>query len=90
MKLNRIADMARQAIDKRGGMDALRQDLNEVRDVATGRGSLRDKARAAAEALKQPGANAETPPATSPPAAADPDAPPAARVHPDPQAPDAA
>ncbi|MCW2955021.1 MAG: hypothetical protein JWQ48_4191 [Conexibacter sp.] len=98
MKLNRIADMAKQAIDKRGGIDALKQDLNEVKDVARGKGSLREKARAAAEAMKQPGSGgaAEQPQATTPPVdtppqpAPAPDAPPEPRVHPDPQAPDAA
>lgn len=57
MKFNRITDKAKQMIDKRGGMDALKEDLQEVKDVAAGRGSLRDKARAAADALKTPGKN---------------------------------
>lgn len=57
MKFNRIADKAKQAIDKRGGMDALKEDLQEVKQAATGRGSLKDKARAAADALKTPGKN---------------------------------
>lgn len=57
MKFNRITDKAKQMLDKRGGMDALKEDLQEVKDVAAGRGSLRDKARAAADALKTPGKN---------------------------------
>lgn len=57
MKFNRIADKAKQAMDKRGGMDALKEDLQEVKDAATGRGTLKDKARAAADALKTPGKN---------------------------------
>lgn len=55
MKFNRIADMAKKQIDKRGGMDALKGDLQEVQDIAKGRGSLRDKAKAAADAVKTPG-----------------------------------
>ncbi len=57
MKFNRIAEKAKQALDRRGGMDALKEDLQEVKEAATGRGSFRDKARAAADALKTPGKN---------------------------------
>lgn len=69
MKLNRIADKAKQAIDKRGGMDALKEDLQEVKQAASGRGSLKDKARAAADALKTPGRNEPEPPQGERPAA---------------------
>lgn len=61
LKLNRIADKAKQAFDKRGGMDALKEDLQEVKDVATGEGSLKEKAKAAADAIKQPGRTPEDP-----------------------------
>lgn len=57
MKFNKLAEKAKQAIDRRGGMDSLKQDLQEVKDAATGRGSMKDKARAAADALKTPGKN---------------------------------
>lgn len=57
MKFNRIAEKAKQALDRRGGIDALKEDLQEVKQAATGRGSLRDKAKAAAEAIKTPGRN---------------------------------
>ncbi len=89
MRFNRIADLARQAIDKRGGIDALKQDLGEVRDVATGRGTLREKARAAADALRQPGRPEAKAPDAAPVPAPDPDAPAEAKVHPDPEAPPA-
>lgn len=84
MKFNKLADKAKQAIERRGGMDALKEDLQEVKEAATGRGSLKDKARAAADALKTPGRNPSagepaapageaatppTPPPTTPPAA---------------------
>lgn len=74
MKFNKLADKAKQAIERRGGMDSLKEDLQEVKDAATGRGSLKDKARAAADALKTPGKNPEAPAAGAP---ATPPAPPA-------------
>lgn len=61
MKFNRIADMAKKQLDKRGGMDSLKGDLQEVQEIAKGRGSLKDKAKAAADAVKAPGK--ATPPA---------------------------
>lgn len=78
MKFNRIAEKAKQALDRRGGMDALKEDLQEVKEAATGRGSLRDKARAAADAIKTPGKNPDAPgaPADAARAPADPPPPP--------------
>lgn len=61
MKFNKLTEKAKQLIDSRGGMDALKEDLQEVKDVATSRGSLSDKARAAADAVKTPGKNPEAP-----------------------------
>jgi hypothetical protein len=55
MRYQRIARIAKDAIDKRGGVQALKQDMHEVADAAKGKGSLKEKAKAAAEALKQPG-----------------------------------
>lgn len=70
MKLNKLAEKAKQAIDRRGGMDALKEDLQEVKEAAAGRGSLKEKARAAADALKTPGKNpgAQEPATPAPPA----------------------
>jgi hypothetical protein len=42
-------------VDKRGGTDAAKEDAEELKDIATGKGSLKDKARAAGEAIKEPG-----------------------------------
>ncbi len=56
-KAKKQADVA---IEKRGGQDALKQDLNELKDIAKGKGTAKDKAKAAAEALKEPGR--KTPP----------------------------
>ena len=78
MKFNRIADKARQILDRRGGMDALKEDLQEVKAAAAGRGSFKDKARAAAEAVKTPGRNPQQPGAPDAPGQAPTDRPPAA------------
>jgi hypothetical protein len=68
MNIGRLAGMAKQIIDKRGGMDALKKDAEELKGIAQGGGTLSDKAKAAAEALKDPGARGGEPPASPPPA----------------------
>jgi hypothetical protein len=93
VKFNRIAEKAKQALDRRGGMDALKEDLQEVKEAAAGRGSFRDKARAAADALKTPGKNpdaARTPPADAASAPADAASTPADPPPPPPSTPPAA
>ena len=40
-------------------MDSVKEDLAELKDVATGDGSIADKAKAAVEAVKDPGAPGE-------------------------------
>jgi hypothetical protein len=59
MDLKRLADKAKDLVDKRGGTDSLKEDAGELKDIATGKGSLTDKAKAAAEAIKQPGGGAD-------------------------------
>lgn len=66
MRLGKIADKAKQAVDKRGGMDALKGDAAEIKEIAKGKGSLKDKAKAAGGALKKPG-KPDEPVAQSPP-----------------------
>ena len=56
MKLNKLMDKAKEAFDKRGGVDSLKGDADELKSIATGKGSLTDKAKAAADAIKEPGA----------------------------------
>jgi hypothetical protein len=56
--LKRLTERAKELVDKRGGTDALKEDAEELKGIATGSGSLGDKAKAAAEALKDPGASA--------------------------------
>jgi hypothetical protein len=63
MNLGQLASKARDLVQKRGGTDSVKEDAQELRDIASGSGSLGDKAKAAAEAVKDPGAEEATPPA---------------------------
>jgi hypothetical protein len=56
MDFKKLADKAKKTIDERGGVDSLKADAEELKKVAKGKGSLTDKAKAAASALKDPGA----------------------------------
>jgi hypothetical protein len=56
MDFGSLTKKAKQLVNKRGGMDALKDDATELKDVAGGRGSMTDKAKEAADALKDPGA----------------------------------
>jgi len=56
MDFKKLAAKAKKTIDDRGGMDSLKADAEELKKVAKGKGSLGDKAKAAADAIKQPGA----------------------------------
>jgi len=65
MNFKKLTDQARAAIDKRGGTEALKGDLAGLKDVATGKGTLKEKAKAAKDKLNKPGATAgagNTPP----------------------------
>jgi hypothetical protein len=55
-RLKNVADKAKEQVEKRGGSDALKEDAEELKGVAKGEGSLKDKAKAAGKALKDPGA----------------------------------
>ena len=59
MDLNKLTDEAKKLMDDRGGTDALKEDAEELKDIATGEGSLTDKAKAAFDAIKDPGAAGE-------------------------------
>jgi hypothetical protein len=54
--VKRLADKAKDQVDKRGGTGALKQDADELKSIAKGEGSLKDKAKAAGKAIKDPGA----------------------------------
>src|SRR3954465_11551004 len=51
----RITDRAKDLVEKRGGTDSLKEDASQLRDIAKGPGSFKDKAKAAVDALKDPG-----------------------------------
>ncbi len=59
MDFKRLSQRAKRLIDKRGGTDSLKEPAAELRDIARGKGSVSDKAKAAADALKEPGARKE-------------------------------
>jgi hypothetical protein len=54
---NSLADRARRIFNKRGGTEAAKGDLQELKDIHARGGSMSDKAKAAVDALKEPGAN---------------------------------
>jgi hypothetical protein len=59
MNLKKLTDKARVAaedlIQKRGGNEALKRDAEQVKDAFKGPGTMKDKAKAAADAVKKPG-----------------------------------
>ena len=56
MDFKKLADRAKQTVDKRGGTESLKEDAAELKDIATGKGSMKDKGMDAAKAIKEPGA----------------------------------
>jgi hypothetical protein len=56
MDFRRLQRKAKELIDRRGGTTSLKEDAEELRDIARGRGSASEKAKRAADALKEPGA----------------------------------
>ena len=56
MNLKSLFNKGKKIVDERGGVDALKEDANELKDIAKGKGSLSDKAKGAAAAIKEPGA----------------------------------
>ena len=55
MDLGSLTKRAKKLVNQRGGVDALKDDAEEVKDIVSGGGSAMDKAKDAAEALKDPG-----------------------------------
>jgi hypothetical protein len=55
VNFRRLTDQAKKLVEKRGGTDTLKEDAEELKDIAKGEGSLKDKAKAAGEAVKEPG-----------------------------------
>ena len=55
VNFKKLTDKAKDAVDKRGGTDALKADAKEVGNIFKGKGSLKEKAQKAKEAVKDPG-----------------------------------
>lgn len=55
MRFGDLMNKAKKVVDQRGGTEALKQDAEELKNIARGPGSTQDKAKRAAEALKEPG-----------------------------------
>ena len=53
----KVADRASDVVKKRGGTKSVVEDASELAKIAKRQGSLADKAKAAGEALKEPGAH---------------------------------
>jgi hypothetical protein len=53
----KLADKASAVVQKRGGTKSLEEDAGELADIAKGGGTLSDKAKQAAKAIKEPGAH---------------------------------
>jgi hypothetical protein len=60
MDFKKLADKAKKTIDERGGVESLKGDAEQLKKVAQGKGSLTDKAKAAAQAIKEPGDRRES------------------------------
>jgi hypothetical protein len=70
MDLKRLGQQAKSLIDKRGGSESVKEDADELKGIAKGPGSVADKAKAAVEAIKDPGADDDAASAAAPAAQA--------------------
>ena len=57
MNWKAMADKAKQVFQQRGGATAAKEDAEELQNIAQGQGSVADKAKQAAEAIREPGAH---------------------------------
>ena len=55
MDLKKLTDRARRVIDKRGGTDALKQDAEELRDIAQSKGGAAGQGQARRRRDQAPG-----------------------------------
>jgi hypothetical protein len=60
MDLNKLVDSAKKMVDDRGGVDSLKGDAEELKDIVGNKDSVTDKAKEAVDALKEPGAHKPT------------------------------
>ena len=49
MDLDSLTKQAKKLVDERGGVDALKGDAEELKDIVEGRGSAMDKARGSSQ-----------------------------------------
>jgi hypothetical protein len=82
MDFKSLADRAKDMFTKRGGAEAAKEDLDELKDIAGKDESLGEKAKDAAEALKDPGAPGAPAPSTTPTEPTTADVPPASDAPP--------
>jgi hypothetical protein len=68
----KLSDRAKDLVEQRGGTESLKQDAGQLRDIAKGPGSFRDKAKAAVDAIKDPGGAGATQSSETPSQAAGP------------------
>ena len=61
MDLKGLFNKGRKIVDERGGVESLKEDAQELTGIAKGKGSLTDKAKEAADAVKEPGSNEPDP-----------------------------
>ena len=57
MDLKKLMNKGKKIIDERGGVESLKEDAQELAGIAKKKGSLSDKAKEAAAAVKKPGTN---------------------------------
>ena len=64
MNLKKLTDRARQqaeqAVAQRGGQAGLKRDADQLKNALKGPGTMKDKARRAAEVAKRPGGTPPT------------------------------
>jgi hypothetical protein len=78
MDWKKLARQANRVIQKRGGPESVKEDAQELEGIAKEKGTLGDKLKAAAQAIKEPGAPhghaaaAQTGPQAGRPAATEP------------------
>jgi hypothetical protein len=56
MDMKSLINKAKETITGRGGPQSVKEDAEELKDIAGGEGNLQDKAKAGYEAIKEPGA----------------------------------
>jgi hypothetical protein len=56
MDLGRLTSRAKDLFNRRGGAEAAKEDVQELKDIARSDASIGDKAKQGLEALKDPGA----------------------------------